>query len=154
MDIRRAIYATHWVRGLSHTKVPWAEVGQVGPQNFARFFAAERPLPPSPITRRGPSEKFPPSGMVATLKSQWTCRSWSGISAGLLRHPFCLILHAIKLCKCLVGTPSHLTNAGSYIFHRVDGIGVLKCLVSKLSLTARGSRSITYGTRNSTLSIS
>ena len=54
--------------------------------------------------------------------------------------------------KCLVGTPSHLKNAGSYSFHRVDGIGVLKCLVSKLSLTASRSRSITYGTRNNTLS--
>ena len=52
MDIRRAIYATHWVRGLSHTKVPWAEVGQVGPQNFARFFAAERPLQTSPVMNR------------------------------------------------------------------------------------------------------
>ena len=35
MDIRRAISAIHSVRGLSHTKVPWAEVGQVGPQKFA-----------------------------------------------------------------------------------------------------------------------
>ena len=75
MDIRRAISANHSVRGLSHTKVPWAEVGQVGPQNFARFFAAEQPLPPSPITRRGPSEKSPASGMRATLTSHRTCRS-------------------------------------------------------------------------------
>ena len=52
MDIRRAIYATHSVRGLSHTKVPSAEVGQVAPQNFAGFFAAERPLPSSPVTNR------------------------------------------------------------------------------------------------------
>ena len=106
MDIRRAISATHWVRGPLHSKVPLAGVGQVGPQNFARFFAAERPLPSSPVTHRGPSEKFWPSGMAITLKSNRTCRSGSDISAGLFRHPFCEILHLIKLCKWLVGTQS------------------------------------------------
>ena len=75
MDIRLAISATHWVRGPLHSKVPLAGVGQVGPQNFARFFAAERPLPSSPVTRRGPSEKFRASEMPATLTPQWTCRS-------------------------------------------------------------------------------
>ena len=106
MDIRLAISATHWVRGPLHSKVPLAGVGQVGPQNFARFFAAERPLPSSPVTHRGPSEKFWPSGMAITLKSNRTCRSGSDISAGLFRHPFCEILHLIKLCKWLVGTQS------------------------------------------------
>ena len=106
MDIRRAISATHSVRGLSHTKVPWAEVGQVGPQNFVRFFAAERPLPSSPVTRRGPSEKFCCCCISKTLRSHRTCRSGSDISAGLFCHPFCEILHLIKLCKWLVGTKS------------------------------------------------
>ena len=86
MNIRRAIYAAHSVRELSHMKVPLAEVGKVGPQGFAEFFAAERRLPPSPITRQGPSEKFPPSEMVATLMSNRTCRSRSGLFAGQFCH--------------------------------------------------------------------
>ena len=153
MDIRRAISATHSVRGLSHTKVPSAEVGKVAPQNFAQFCAAERPLPPSPITRRGPSENQSRSGILTTTSPGQRLRSRSGLFAGLFRHPFCLKLYQVKSCKWLVGTPSHLKNAGSYNFLRVDGIGVLKCLASKLSLTASRSRSITYCTRNNTLSI-
>ena len=43
---------------LALPKVLSAEVGKVGPQGFAEFFAAEQSLPPSPVTRRGPSEKF------------------------------------------------------------------------------------------------
>ena len=66
MDIRRAISATHSVRGLSHTKVPWAEVGQVRSQNVAEFFELERPLPTSPITRRGPSGSQSRSGILTT----------------------------------------------------------------------------------------
>ena len=86
MDIRRAISVIHSVRGLSHTKVLSAEVGQVGPQNFARFFAAERPLPSSPVTRRGPSEKSPASGMRATLTSYWTSRSGSCLFTRQICH--------------------------------------------------------------------
>ena len=99
MDIRRAIYATHSVRGLSHTKVLSAEVGQVGPQNFARFFAAERPLPSSPVTNRCGFGSQSTSRMLITLTSNRTCRSRSDISAGLFRHKFCEILHLIKPCK-------------------------------------------------------
>ena len=106
MDIRRAIYATHSVRGLSHTKVLSAEVGQVGPQNFAEFFELERPLPASPVTNRCGFGSFSPSGMVITLKSHWTCRSRSGLFKGLVRHPLCFKLYPVKACKWLVGTQS------------------------------------------------
>ena len=106
MDIRRAIYATHSVRGLSHTKVPSAEVGQVGPQDFPDFFAPERPLPSSPVMDRCGFGSLCRWRICSTLTSHWTCRSRSGLFAGLLRHPFCLKLYQVKFCKWLVGTQS------------------------------------------------
>ena len=154
MDIRRVYLSIHSVRELSHTKVPWAEVGKVGPQGFAEFFAAERPLPSSPITRPGPSEKSPASGMPATLTSHWTCRSRSGLFKGLVRHPLCLKLYQVKSCKWLVGTQSYHDNTGSYIFHLVDSISKMLTGASKRRPTATREASITYGTRNNTLSIS
>ena len=106
MDIRRAIYATHSVRGLSHTKVPWAEVGQVGPQNFAEFLELEQPLPSSPVTNRCGFGSQSTSRMLITLTSNRTCRSRSGLFTRQFCHKFCLKLYPVKVRKWLVGTQS------------------------------------------------
>ena len=106
MDIRRAIYATHSVRGLSHTKVPWAEVGQAGPQHFAEFFELERPLPSSPVTNRCGFGSLCRWCICTPLTSHRTCRSRSGLFKGLVRHPLCFKLYPVKACKWLVGTQS------------------------------------------------
>ena len=86
MDIRLAISATHWVRGPLHSKVPLAGVGQVGPQNFARFFAAERPLPSSPVTRQGPSEKLSRSEIVTVTSLGQRLGSRSGLFTRQICH--------------------------------------------------------------------
>ena len=86
MDIRRAISAIHSLRELSHMKVPWAEVGQVRPQGFAEFFAPCYPASPSPITRRGPSEKCRASGMPAVTSLGQRRGTRSGLFAGQFCH--------------------------------------------------------------------